>query len=390
MINSKDFLATCLEREFQFWTGVPCSHVQSLLQELEENSTCRYIGASSEGEAIAIAAGTSLSGNKSVVLCQNSGLGNMINPLTSLNLVFNIPSLLMITHRGAPQRQDAPQHKVMGPITTPLLDLLDIPWRIIPPEQQVLKELIEEADAYMTEHQRPYALIVQPNSFSNKGNAKHVLAAAKSAQGTIHGAWQCQPNQRMQRIEALKIIKAISGPTWALLGTTGKIGRELFSLGHEDRHFYLLGALGCISALGLGVALGSIEAGKGKGVIVLDGDGSLLMKMGSLATNGSFAPKKFIHIVLDNEVHDSTGGQPTVSARVDFATLAQGCGYHQAYRSDTKETLKSSLEACLQDAGPHLIHLKILPGSAANLGRPDISPPQLAQGFQAWLNSFTA
>ena len=164
------------------------------------------------------------------------------------------------------------------------------------------------------------------------------------------------------------------------MATTGKCGRELFTLADRPQHLYQVGSMGCASAMGLGVALHTPRP-----VVVLDGDGAALMKLGNLATIGSRAPANLVHVVLDNGVHDSTGGQATVSPNVDFAAVALACGYASGASADSLAGFERALAATHTEPGPHLIHVRIAPGSLANLGRPTIKPPEVARRFRQFL-----
>ena len=166
----------------------------------------------------------------------------------------------------------------------------------------------------------------------------------------------------------------------AVIATTGKCGRELFTLADRPQHLYQVGSMGGASGMALGVALNTAAP-----VFVLDGDGAALMKLGTFATIGAYAPRNLVHILLDNGVHDSTGGQPTVSPGVDFAAVALACGYRFAASCGTLDGFESAFRDAAGHAGPALIHLRIAPGSMAKLGRPTVGPAEVAQRFKAFL-----
>jgi phosphonopyruvate decarboxylase len=167
-----------------------------------------------------------------------------------------------------------------------------------------------------------------------------------------------------------------------LIATTGKIGRELFHLGDTANQIYVVGSMGCASGIALGVRLNTSGP-----VAVLDGDGAALMKLGVLATIGHYHPDHFLHIILDNEAHESTGGQSTSSSTVDFAAIALACGYARALRVDTAADFKSILKSIDLSGGPVLIHVKVLIGSIDKLGRPTMTPPQVKERFIAFLKA---
>ena len=188
----------------------------------------------------------------------------------------------------------------------------------------------------------------------------------------------------MPRIDAIRIVRDVVGENAALLGTTGKIGRELYTLGHRPNQLYVVGSMGCASGVALGVHLGS--EGRRK-VVVLDGDGAALMKMGTLATIGASGPRNLLHVIIDNEAHESTGGQATVSGGIDFATIAAGCGYRNIWRVDTPEALESAVAAAVAADGPSMVHVKVAISALADLGRPALAPAEVKDQFMAWLAS---
>jgi phosphonopyruvate decarboxylase len=163
-----------------------------------------------------------------------------------------------------------------------------------------------------------------------------------------------------------------------LIATTGKTGRELFELSDRPNHFYMVGSMGCASSLGLGVALYQPN----KPVVVLDGDGAALMRLEAMVSVGHYHPPNLTHIILDNEVHDSTGGQQTLSSTVRFSEVALACGYQSACTYSDADDLASALTKASYNAGPHLIHLKIKAGSPAHLGRPTLTPAEIAARFR--------
>ena len=382
MIQAEDFVQPALERGYSFWSGVPCSFLTPFINYVISSPDLDYVGASSEGEAIGIAAGAYLSGRKTVVICQNSGLGNAVNPLTSLNYTFRIPTLFITTHRGAPGVADEPQHELMGQITGDLLTTMRIPWETFPTDAEAVGAAVERADAAMAETGRPYAFVMEKGSvapYELKGRTERTIDALPAP----CGEFVRRPEERMPRMDAIRIVRDAFGDEAALLGTTGKIGRELYTLGHRSNQLYVVGAMGCASGMALGVHLGS---GGRRKVVVLDGDGAALMKMGTFATIGTARPRNLVHVIIDNEAHESTGGQETVSGGIDFATVAAGCGYRTLWRVDTPEALEAAARQAADGAdGPVLIHAKVAIGSAADLGRPGLTPPEVKEQFMAWL-----
>lgn len=381
MIQARDFVQPALERGYSFWSGVPCSFLTPFINYVIGSPDVEYVGATSEGEAVGIAAGAHLAGRRTVVICQNSGLGNAVNPLTSLNYTFRIPTLFITTHRGAPGVHDEPQHELMGRITGDLLTTMQIPWEHFPEEAAEVGPALSRADDCMADTGRPYAFVMRKGAVDKFPLAEQQGRPMPGA-GTPRGTFTRAASERMPRIDAIRVVRdAVAGQA-ALIGTTGKIGRELYTLGHEANQFYVVGAMGTASGIGLGVHLAS--AGR-KPVVVLDGDGAALMKMGTLATIGNAQPENLVHVIIDNEAHESTGGQATVSAGIDFAAIAAACGYRNLWRVDGTDDLAAAVAEAMRLNGPSLIHVKVGLGSAPDLGRPGLTPPEVKDQFMAWL-----
>ena len=376
MLAADDFLGPARARGFDFYTGVPCSFLTPLINRVIGDEATAYVGAASEGEAVGIAAGAWLAGRRTVVMCQNSGLGNMVNPLTSLSHPFRIPSLLIVTWRGQPGHKDEPQHELMGRVTGALLDVIGVSHRPFPRSEDDIGAALDEATEAMTATCLPFALVMEKDSVRDDGLDQPPPSPRPGGQRQDHVTGGPRP----KRIAVLERVLAAVPESAAIIATTGKCGRELFTLADRPQHLYQVGSMGCASAMGLGVALNYARP-----VVVLDGDGAALMKMGSLATIGAQAPENLIHIVLDNGVHDSTGGQATVSATVDFADVALACGYGTGASCDDVGGFDAAVTAALRTPGPHLIHMRIAPGSMENLGRPTVPPHEVAQRFKAFV-----
>ena len=377
MIQAGDFLAAATARGFDFYSGVPCSFLTPLINGVISDSHLSYIGAASEGEAVAIAAGAWLAGEKPVVMFQNSGLGNAVNPLTSLNFPFRIPALLIATWRGEPGRPDEPQHELMGQITHDLLSLMRVGHAALPGHGEALAGAFDAADAAMADG-HCFAFVMADGSVAEE---KLTVPPARPA------VWiKAMPPRTggplPTRAQILERFLALAGEERAVIATTGKTGRELFMLHDRPQHFYLVGSMGGAAGVGLGVALNTARP-----VTVLDGDGASLMKLGTLATIGAYAPGNLLHILLDNGVHDSTGGQPTVSGMVDFAAIAAACGYRHAVTCDSLAAFDELFMQLSAMPGPALLHVKIQPGSLSKLIRPTVKPPEVASRFKAFLGA---
>ena len=376
MITADAFIAAASARGFDFYTGVPCSFLTPLINGVLSDRSLRYVGAASEGEAVAIAAGAWLAGRRTVVMCQNSGLGNAVNPLTSLNAPFRIPTLLVTTWRGQPGLADEPQHEVMGQITHELIRLMGLAVEDAPNVEGAVGPAFDRALAAMDQTSLPFAWVLK------KGDIADTPLNQPAPQVRVPGRRDRfeRGGERPKREQALARILNVADERTAIIATTGKCGRELFTLADRPQHLYQVGSMGGASGMGLGVAL-NVD----RPVVVLDGDGAALMKLGAFATIGAYAPKNLIHVVLDNGVHDSTGGQQTVSASVDFAAVALDCGYAYAASCDDMEGFEQAWRGSRD--GPSLIHLRIAPGSMEKLGRPTISPAEVARRFKSFLAS---
>lgn len=380
MIQASDFIEPAWQGGWSFWAGVPCSFLTPFINGAIQDSRLQYVAASSEGEAVAAAVGAFLAGTKPVVICQNSGLGNMVNPLTSLAYPFRIPLLLIVTHRGAPGIPDEPQHVLMGQITTELLDTLRVPHLPFPLEKEKVGDVLEEVQGFQSREQLPFSLVMSKGSV-----APYPLMERKRDLfpeiTPVEGHFVLQPERRMRRGAAIRLIREFFGGRAALVATTGKTGRELFTLGHSPNQFYVIGGMGCAAGIGLGLSLGK----KSKKIVVIDGDGAILMKMGTLATIGHYQPENLIHIVLDNEAHESTGGQFTVSGSVDLAGVAAACRYRKVLRCDTPEDFEKILPVADGSLGPVMVHVKVSVGSDPGLGRPTLGPLAIRNGFMDWM-----
>ena len=376
MINADDFLGPAREAGLDFYTGVPCSYLTPLINRVINDPANRYVGAASEGEAVGIAAGAWLAGRRTVVMCQNSGLGNAVNPLTSLNAPFQIPTLLVVTWRGQPGVADEPQHELMGAITPALLDTLRIPHMAFPATRDEIGPAIAAMSASLTETRLPFAFIMEKGSVHDDGLTETTPPTRPAGARADHRVLAAPPT----RYAILERLLASVPDSAALVASTGKCGRELFTLADRPQHLYVVGSMGCAGPMGLGVALNATRP-----VIVLDGDGAALMKLGAMATVGAESPNNLVHVILDNGVHDSTGGQRTVSSSVDFAGVALSCGYAGVALADDPDGFAQALAAAVANPGPHLIHVRIRPGSLKTLGRPTLSPRDVADRFKAFL-----
>ena len=383
VLQASDVSTAVAARGLDFFTGVPCSFLTPLIDRVIDDPALTHVAATSEGEAVAIAAGAWLAGRQTAVMIQNSGLGNAINPLTSLNWPFRIPTLLIVTWRGQPGLADEPQHQLMGRITAQLLDAIEVEARPFPDTPEALAETLDTALAAMARSGRSQALIMAKGTIQGTGlKTRDLPVPAPGVQVDL-----TEGGPRPRRRDLLERVLAAVPDAAAIVASTGYCGRELFTLADREQHFYLVGSMGGASALGLGIACNRPVPGP---VVVLDGDGAALMKLGNLATIGAYGPPGLVHVILDNGVHESTGGQATVAAGVDFAAIAKACGYRHASTTDGIRGFEQALPAALEATGPALIHARIAPGTEKPLARPTVSPAAVAERFRDFLCAASA
>jgi phosphonopyruvate decarboxylase len=293
-----------------------------------------------------------------------------------LNAPFRIPTLFITTWRGEPGLKDEPQHELMGLITQDLLRLIAVSPSAFPNTPDQLDSAFAAATQAMAQTGLPVAWVMRKGDVEDSPLDQRTSSPASPGRRDRfeEGA------DRATRAAALSAWLDTVDPEAAVIATTGKCGRELFTLADREQHLYQVGSMGGASGMALGLALNTPRP-----VVVLDGDGAALMKLGTLATIGAYRPANLTHILLDNGVHDSTGGQATVSAGVDFAAIALACGYRYAASCDSLDGFGAALTAAGALEGPRLIHLRIAPGSMDKLGRPTVSPAAVAQRFKAFV-----
>ncbi len=372
MVKPAEFCEVLKARGISFFAGVPDSLLKSLCSYLSDRSQPgEHVIAANEGNAVALAAGHYLAtGRVGAVYMQNSGLGNTVNPLTSLMdpQVYRIPVLLIIGWRGEPGVKDEPQHVKQGRITTDQLELLEIPFHILE-ANSVLHEVMAKVFSDLESVNAPVAIVVRKDAFANHESHR------KTRQRTT-----------FKREAALKMVLSLADAKDIVVSTTGKTSREVFEIraerGEGQQDFLSVGSMGHTSSLALGAALGKPE----RRVICLDGDGSLLMHMGALPIIGSLKPKNFVHVLLNNASHESVGGQPTVADRIDFKNVVLACGYSHYYRATDAASLSKCWQQLKDQKGPAMLEIVVSKGSRKDLGRPTTTPEQNKQAFMEHVN----
>ena len=372
MIEAQEFVEAAREMGFIRYTGVPCSFLTPFINYVINDDALEYVSSANEGDALATAAGAAIGGQRSIVMMQNSGLGNAVSPITSLSYVFRIPFLIITTHRGQPGVKDEPQHELMGQITKELFDVMQVPWETFPKEASEIEPALKRALDYMEKEKRPYAFIMEKGTVAPHKLTKNPVKDITNRKTELHV--KHHPDiEPVDRSTALKKIIELTPENESLvIATTGFTGRELFAINDRTNQIYMVGSMGCASSLGLGVALARPDLK----VVIIDGDGAGLMRMGNFATIGSYAGSNLIHILLDNEVHDSTGGQATVAGNINFAKVAEASGYSVSL-SGNQIDLIDELFALNDHDGPVFGHLKIRSGTIDDLPRPDVTPVEV-------------
>lgn len=343
-----------------FYTGVPDSLLSPFIDGVMEryNVSEKHIVAANEGAAVALAAGHYLATNKpAIVYMQNSGIGNAINPICSLmhEKVYSIPAIFVIGWRGEPDTKDEPQHVFQGEATLPLLDCLEIPYVVVSSDTTEINT--KELKAHLDKGQS-IAFVIRKDSLQSGKKMKYTSSA------------------ELSREDALKAILSNSDKDSIYVCTTGKLSREMFELREEacqghGNDFLTVGSMGHSLMIAYGIALAKPE----KQVFCLDGDGAILMHMGSLAVLGVHNPTNLVHIVINNGAHETVGGLPTVSTNLNFSNIAKTMGYTQSFRvsssKELTETLKTMDNKCLT-----FIEVMCNLDSRSNLGRPTTTPVQ--------------
>ncbi|MDB4867608.1 MAG: 3-phosphonopyruvate decarboxylase [Cohnella sp.] len=375
MINTKSFGRELKKLGFDFYSGVPCSFLKNLINYAINE--CEYIGATNEGDAVAIASGALLGGKKPVVLMQNSGLSNAVSPLTSLNYPFRIPVLGFVSWRGQPGYADEPQHELMGRITTKMLDSMQVNWMYLSTDWKKAQRQLSLAARYI-ENDRPFFFVVRSGTFEQETLQKQEHSFSVNKVNVAEHADDELPTRQ----EALRVINGWKDGKSVQLATTGKTGRQLYEIEDACNNLYMVGSMGCVGSFGLGLALSKPDFD----IVVIDGDGALLMRMGSMATIGYHNPQNMIHILLDNNAHDSTGGQKTVSHNVHFVDIATSCGYSKSIYVHNLDELNTCLEQWKMTKGLTFLHLKISSSTEVQLSRPAMKPYEVKARLEKFLN----
>ena len=361
MIDPKNYLDNLQKNEINFFTGVPDSLLKQFCACIQ--SECKseeHIIAANEGGAIGLAIGYYLgSGKVPMIYLQNSGLGNTINPILSLasKEVYGIPMVIIIGWRGEPGVKDEPQHIHQGRVMIDSLEAMNVDYKVLSMNENEAINQTNDAIKLAIKTKSPVFLIVKKGTFSTVEPLKNNVDLKLSREEAIIAAAQTINNNSL------------------VICTTGMPSRELFEFralnnqGHF-RDFLTVGGMGHASQIAMGVSITQ----KKRKVYCFDGDGAALMHMGSLAIIGQSNSENLTHVIFNNGVHDSVGGQPTAGFGVDFCEIAKACGYKTTNIATNIEEISSAFSLSEKNIGPHLIEIHVRPGNRKNLGRPTTSP----------------
>lgn len=372
MIRPEFFIEKLRENGIDCYAGVPDSLLKNICAYITDHCDAQHnIITANEGAAVGLAAGHYLAtGKPACVYMQNSGEGNIINPLASLTdpEVYNIPVLLLIGWRGRPGVHDEPQHVKQGKVTLGLLNTMGINFDVLSKEEdKAEKQIVKAVEAL--NRKEVYALVIEKDTFD---------------------AYQLQNVEKndltLSREEAIQTVAAALDEKDAIVSTTGMISRELFEYrtqkgqGHE-RDFLTVGSMGHASQIALGIAMEKQD----RRVWCFDGDGATIMHMGSMAIVASKQPKNYVHVVFNNGAHDSVGGQPTVGLNIDIPRIARAVGYQHTYSVSLKEDLQDVLKEVKAGEGLTLLEVKVKKGNRKDLGRPTTTPIENKEALMKFL-----
>lgn len=362
--------------ESDFYTGVPDSQLKPLCDYLMNTygiDKNHHIIAANEGNCTALAAGYHLAtGKVPVVYMQNSGEGNIINPVASLlnDKVYAIPMIFIVGWRGEPGIHDEPQHIYQGEVTIKLLDDMDIKSFVISKDTAE-----DELTAVMEDFRRLLA------------NGKQVAFVVRKGALTYDGKVKYTNDNKMLREEIIQHIVKATGED-PIVSTTGKPSRELFETrvanGQSHKYDFLtVGSMGHTSSIALGIAISKPS----QKIWCVDGDGAVLMHMGSMAVLGANSPENVVHIVINNGAHETVGGMPTVASKIDFVAIAKACGYPNAVCVDNFEDLDKELQIARERNELSFIEVKCSIGARDDLGRPTTTALENKQKFMEYLST---
>jgi phosphonopyruvate decarboxylase len=382
VIDAAEMVVSLGRQGFGPFVGVPCSILSSLFSALAVRGA--VVTATEEGEAVGMAAGMGLAGGRPVVLMQNAGFLNALNPLLSLHKVFELPLLLLISHRGEPGTRDAPEHEHCGRLTLPLLELAGITHEVLKPDGGAALEALIGRAAASVEHDGVHAIVVPAGAIRGEVAPAPASAPAAPRPATAEIAtrtsYALPPAATIQRRAILAAVFARFAEA-VFVSSTGFLAREAVAAAARAQAsvFPVIGSMGCAGPVGLGLALSAPR----RKVVVLDGDGALLMKLGALATIACQAPANLIHVVFNDGIYASTGGQPNAAGLVCLPRIARAAGYATSLGVTDLAQLDDALAAAANAAGPHMISVATTSEPSTEAPRLGEPPAQLARRLRA-------
>lgn len=372
MIKPAYYLDRLNESGINFFAGVPDSLLKEFCACVSHNyGSDSHMITSNEGAAIGLGIGYYLgTGNVPMIYLQNSGLGNIINPVLSLasEKVYGIPMLIMVGWRGEPGVKDEPQHVHQGKVMIGSLEEMNLPYVVLSLDEKKAVEQTQNALSLARDKMSPVIIVVRKNSFEDFPEEKP----------------QC--DLELSREDAIITVAKMLPEKSVVVCTTGMPSRELFEYrannnqGHY-RDFLSVGGMGHASQIALGLCMAQPK----RPTYCFDGDGATLMHMGSLAIIGQSSAVNFTHVVFNNGVHDSVGGQPTVGFGVDFCGIAKACGYVSAVEVHSYEDIIRAFNYASEHDGPHFIDIHVRPGNRLGIGRPTTTPKQNKNAIMKYL-----
>lgn len=374
MIRPSYFYDLLIKNGTDFFAGVPDSLLKNFCAYITDTAPAeKHIISANEGSATALACGYHFATGKiPLIYMQNSGEGNMVNPMLSIadKDVYSVPMLIVIGWRGEPGVHDEPQHVKQGKVTCDLLDAMKIPYEVLSEKEEDLPAQFEKAYKYIKENNAQYAFVIRKGTFDEYKLQNNIPVEGK-----------------MSREQAIEKIMLSSDSTTAFVSTTGMASRELYELrdkynqGHE-KDFLTVGGMGHASQIALSIAMQK----KDRQIYCIDGDGASIMQMGGMATIGSRKPSNYVHFVLNNGAHDSVGGQPTVGREIDLCAIAAGCGYENVVKVATLEKLEAVLKDSETKDKLTFVEVMVTKGARKDLGRPKSTPVENKEALMSFLN----
>ena len=374
MIRPSYFYNLLIKNGTDFFAGVPDSLLKNFCAYITDTAPAeKHIISANEGSATALACGYHFATGKiPLIYMQNSGEGNMVNPMLSIadKDVYSVPMLIVIGWRGEPGVHDEPQHVKQGKVTCDLLDAMKIPFEVLSENEDDLPAQFEKAYKYIKDNNAQYAFVIRKGTFDQYKLQNNIPVEGK-----------------MSREEAIEKIILNADSSTAFVSTTGMASRELYELrdkynqGHE-KDFLTVGGMGHASQIALSIAMQK----KDRQIYCIDGDGASIMQMGGMATIGSRKPSNYVHFVLNNGAHDSVGGQPTVGRQIDLCAIAAGCGYENIVKVETPEELEAVLRDYETKDKLTFVEVMVTKGARKDLGRPKSTPVENKEALMSFLN----